>query len=101
MTPSYWTIRCLIPCVKSAVELIRSNHTFRGKAKFTFELAEDDRIFAVPAEVMMRLDEFLSETAKRVLDGGEYKLTVAAVSKSRRTCVQTDGAEIAFPKSTV
>ena len=39
-------------CVRSAVALIRSNHTFRGKAKFAFELAEDDGIYAGPADVM-------------------------------------------------
>jgi hypothetical protein len=54
-------------CVKSTVELIRSNHTFRGKAKLTFELAEDDGIYAVPADVMTQLDAHISGEAKRVL----------------------------------
>jgi hypothetical protein len=84
-------------CVRSVVELIRSNPTFRGKVKFSFELAGDDGIYAVPAEVMMRLNEFISGEAKRVLAGGEYKLTVATVRESERVCARLGGAEIAFP----
>ena len=58
-------------CVRSEVELIRSNPTFQGKVKIAFELAGDDKIFAVPAKVVIRLDSFLSEAAKRVLGGGK------------------------------
>jgi hypothetical protein len=84
-------------CVRSAVELIRSNPTFRSKVKFAFEFAEDDGIYAVPAEVMSRLDVFISESAKRVLAGGEYKLTVVTVRESERVCARIGGAEIVFP----
>ena len=87
-------------CVRSAVELIRSNHTFRGKAKFTFELAEDDGIYAVPADVMTRLDALISGEAKRLLADGVYKLTVATVRDSDRMYVRVNGAEIAFPCQT-
>ena len=87
-------------CVRSAVELIRSNHTFRGKAKFTFELGEDDEIYAIPVDVMTQLDAFFSGEAKRLLADGEYKLTVATVRESERMCVRIGNAEIAFPNST-
>ena len=87
-------------CVRSAVELIRSNHTFRGKAKFTFELAEDDGIYAVPVDVMTRLDAFISGEAKRLLADGVYKLTVATVRNSDRICVRIGDAEITFPCQT-
>ena len=84
-------------CVKSTVELIRSNRAFRGKAKFAFKFAEDDGIFAVPADVMTRLDAFISGEAKRLLADGVYKLTVATVRDSGRMCGRISGAEIAFP----
>ena len=35
--------------------------------------------------------------AARLLDGGEYKLTVATVCETGRMCVRIGGAEIAFP----
>jgi hypothetical protein len=85
-------------CVRSAVELIRSNHTFRGKAKFTFELAEDDRIRAVPADVMNRLDAFISGEAKRLLADGVYKLTVTTVCDPNRMIVRIGKDEIDFSR---
>ena len=88
-------------CVRSAVELIRSNHTFRGKVKFSFEFVEDDGIYAVPAEVIKQLDAFISGEALRVLATGQYKLIVATVHESGRMCVRIGGAEIGFPNSTV
>ena len=87
-------------CVRSVVELIRSNPTFRGKAKFTFELSEDDGIYAVPADVMARIDALISGEAKRMLAVGVYKLTVATVRDSDRMCVRIGSAEIAFPCQT-
>ena len=84
-------------CVRSAVELIRSNHTFRGKAKFTFELAEDDGIYAVPADVMTRLDALISGEAKRLLAEGEYRLTVATVRDSERKYVESVVLRSYFP----
>ena len=87
-------------CARSAIELIRSNHTFRRKAKFTFELTEDDGIYAVQANVMTRLDGLISGEAKRLLADGVYKLTVATVRDLDRICVRIAGAEIAFPCQT-
>ena len=68
-----------------------------GARPSALELAGDDGIFAVLAEVAMRLDAFLSETAKRSLAEGEYELTVATVRESGRMCVRIVCAEIAFP----
>ena len=45
-------------------------------------LAEDDKIYAVPADVVMRLDLFISETAKRVMAQSVYKFFVATVCDS-------------------
>jgi hypothetical protein len=84
-------------CVKSAVELIRSNDMFRGKARFSFDFDENDGIHAVPAEMMKQLDAFISGSAKRMLADGEYKLTVATVRESDRMCARIDDAEIMFP----
>ena len=84
-------------CVRSAVEFIRSNRTFRSKAKFDFEFTEDDAIYAEPAQVMKRLDVFLSGTAERSLAEGEYKLTVATVRESKSVCARIGDAEVAFP----
>ena len=56
-------------------------------------------ISADPAEVKKRLDEHISETAKPLLDGEEYKLTVATVRESGSLCVPTGDAEITFPNS--
>ena len=46
-----------------------------------------------------RLDELMSETAKPLLDGEKYYLTVATVRESGSLCVPIGGAEIAFPNS--
>ena len=35
--------------------------------------------------------------AARLLDGGEYKLTVVTVRESERVCARIGGAEIVFP----
>jgi hypothetical protein len=87
-------------CLKSAIELIRSNPTFRGKVKFTLELTENDIIHAVPVDVMTRLASFISGEAKRALAGGAYKLTVGTVNKSGNVFVRIGSAEITFPNST-
>ena len=84
-------------CVKSVVELIRSNRAFRGKAKFVFEFAEDDGIYAVPADGMTRLDAWISGETKQLLADGVYKITVVTVRDSDRICVRINGAEITFP----
>ena len=86
-------------CVKSAVEHIRSNPTFRGKVKFTLELTENDTIHTVPANVMTRLESFISGEAKRALADGAYKLIVGTVNKSENVFVRIGSAEITFPNS--
>ena len=87
-------------CVRSEVELIRSNPTFRGKVKFTLELTENDIIHVVPADVMTRLESFISGEAKRLLADGAYKLTVGTGNKSGNGFVRIGSAEITFPNST-
>ena len=86
-------------CVRSAVELIRSNHTFRGKVKFTFDFFEDDGIFAAPTEVMNRLVEFISCEAKRVLDRGEYRVTVGTAHEEGQRSIRIGNAHIDVPVS--
>ena len=49
--------------MRSAVELVRSNRTFRSKVKVAFVFAEDEEIYAVSADVEMRLDSIISENA--------------------------------------
>lgn len=50
-------------CVRSTVELLRTNQVFQSKVKFELELAEDERFHAVPAEAMARLDGFVVDAA--------------------------------------
>ena len=83
-------------CVISAVELIRSNKTFRSKVKFSLELVENDTIHAVPAKVMSRLVEYISGEAKSVLEQGDYKLTVTADHESDHIALRVSKAEITF-----
>ena len=86
-------------CVRSAVELVRSNRTFRGKAKFDFDFTEDDAMCAEPATTMKRLDVFLSGAAGRALAEGEYKLVVATVRESKWVCARIGDTEVAFPSA--
>ena len=86
-------------CVRSTVELLRTNRTFSGKVKFELELGEDDGIYDVPAKVMGRLDTFIIDAATQVLANGDYTLTVATVCEGKQVSVRTDGAEVAFPKA--
>ena len=58
-------------CVRSTVELLRTNQVFQSKVRFELALAGDDRIYAVPAEAMARLDGFIADAAERVLSAGE------------------------------
>jgi hypothetical protein len=84
-------------CVRSTVALLQSNRTFRSKVKFSFEFTAEDRIHAVPAEVMRELDAFVTGAAKRILARGEYRSTVSTVADSGYTIVQIGGEEISFP----
>ena len=86
-------------CVRSAVELLRSNRMFNGKVKFELELGEDDEIYDVPAEVMAKLDAFITERATRVLSDGEYVLTVKTVCDDRHVSVRIGDDEIIFPQT--
>ena len=86
-------------CVRSTVELLRTNRTFGGKVKFELELSEDDGIYDVPAKVMGRLDEFITDAATRVLTDGDYVLTVVTVCEEGRVSVRIGDDKIVFPKA--
>ena len=86
-------------CVQSVVELLRSNRMFNGKVKFELEFGEDDGIYAIPSEVMGRLDAFISERATHVLLDGEYVLKVATACGEEHVSVRIDDDEITFPKA--
>ena len=86
-------------CLRSAVELRRSNRMCNGKVKFELELGEDDEIYGVPAEVMDRLDEFISEAATRVLSDGGYVLTVKTVCHDRHVSVRIGDDEVIFGRA--
>ena len=86
-------------CVRSTVELLRTNRTFSGKVKFELELGEDDGIYDVPAKVMGRLDESITDAAMRVLAGGDYVLTVVTVCEEGRVSVRIGDDKIVFPKA--
>ena len=88
-------------CVRSAVELLRSNHTFNGKVKFELELGEQDAIYDVPANVMARLDAFITEAAMRVVKGKDHVLTVMTVCEGEQVSVRIGGAEVVFPRGDV
>ena len=85
-------------CVHSAVELLRSNRTFNGKVKFELELGEEDGIFGVPANVMGRLDGFITDAAMRVLKGKDHVLTVVTVCAEDHVSVRIGAAEVVFPR---
>ena len=82
--------------VKSAVELIRSNKTFRSKVKFSLELTENDMIHAVPAEVLDRLVACISEEAMRMLNGGEYRVTVGTAYEDGQRSIRIGNAVSTF-----
>ena len=82
--------------IKSAVELIRSNKTFRSKVKFSLELTENDMIHAVPAEVLDRLVACISEEAMRMLNGGEYRVTVGTAYQDGQRSIRIGNAVSTF-----
>jgi hypothetical protein len=86
-------------CVRSTVELLRTNQVFQSKVRFELALAGDDRICAVSAEAMGRLNGFIGDAAERVLSAGEYVLTVATVREPGRVYVRAGGGEIGFSRS--
>ena len=86
-------------CVLSTVELLRTNRTFGGKVKFG--LAEDDGIYDVPAEVMGRLDTFITDTAKRALESGDYAITVETVREAGHVSVRIGEAAVVFPQGDI
>jgi hypothetical protein len=86
-------------CVRSTVELLRTNPVFQSKVRFELALAGDDRICAVSAEAMGRLNGFIGDAAERVLSAGEYVLTVATVREPGRVYVRAGGGEIGFSRS--
>ncbi len=88
-------------CVRSTVELLRTNRTFSGKVKFELKLGEDDGIYDVPAKVMGRLDKFFTEAAKRVLADRDYVLTVETDCEEKQVSVRIGGAEVVFPRGDV
>ena len=85
-------------CLRGAVELLRSNRTFNGKVKFELELGEQDGIYDVPANVMERLDAFITDAAMRVLKGKDHVLTVATVVEGDHVSVRIGGNEVVFPR---
>ena len=86
-------------CVKSTIELLRTNQVFKSKARFELEVAGNERIYAVPAEVMGRLDGVFAGAAEHVLFGGKYTCTVATVCEPGRACVRIGAEEIGFLRS--
>jgi hypothetical protein len=61
--------------------------------KFELEPAEDDRVYAAPAQVMRQLDRLIGGAVERVLADGEFALTVAILCEPRRVCVRIGDAE--------
>ena len=88
-------------CVRSTIELLRTNRTFSGKVKFELELGEDDGIYDVPAKIMGRLYEFITDAAMRVLTDGDYVLTVVTVFEEGRVSVRIGDDKIVFPRGNV
>ncbi len=88
-------------CVRSTVELLRTNRTFSGKVKFGLELDEDDGIYDVPAKVMAQLDAFITDAAMRALADGDYVLTVETDCEEKQVSVRIGGAEVVFPRGDV
>ena len=88
-------------CVRSTVELLRTNRTFCGKVKFELELGEDDGIYDVPAKVMGRLDAFITDAAMRALADGDYALTVVTVCEGKQVSARVGDDEIVFPRGDV
>ena len=88
-------------CVRSTVELLRTNRTFSGKVKFELMLGEDDGIYGVPAKVMGRLDEFITNAAMQVLANGDYTLTVKMACEEDHVSVRIGNDEVAFPRGDV
>ena len=85
-------------CVRGTVELLRSNRTFNGKVKFELELGEEDGIYDVPANVMERLDAFITDAAMRVLKGKDHVLTVATICEGEQISARIGDDEIVFPR---
>ena len=75
-------------CAESAIEIIRSNRSFRGRVNFSLEFAENYRIRTVPANVMSRLESFISVQTNRQLASGQYKVTVV-VTKNQNDLLLT------------
>ena len=86
-------------CVRSTVELLRTNQVLKSMVMFELELARNDGIYAVSAEVMARLDGFIAGVAEHVLSGRQYTCTVATVCESERVCVRIGDEEIGFSRS--
>ena len=86
-------------CVRSTAELLQTNGAFPGKVMFELELDEDDGIYAVLADVMVKLDLLITSAAEHVLAGGQQTCVVATVCERRLVCVRVGSVVTGFPRS--